>query len=298
MARDETARERDPERSLLDRRSYLRLAGAAAASVAVAGASGSADAAGQETTYETITVPAGETRSFEVESGETLENLHLDMTADGASARISASGDDWTVRNVAFEGEHPGGHYLLDPAVSSEDAEGLVENVYMGDGQTEGSDEGAIWVHGSDHYGTITFRNLNVRHFVDNGLYGTGPGASVSDSHGGVVHVEDSYFESNNVANIRVGSIDGRTCRVDNCVVKTGSARALDDGAVNSRGVWAWWGPVDVRDSDIEGGYAEHTERAGNPSVSATNTRWDDEADTDRIPAGVPATPEDAVSSQ
>jgi len=61
MARDETGRERDP---LLDRRSYLRLAGTAAA-VAVAGASGSADAADHDTT----SVPAGERRDHETGDG-------------------------------------------------------------------------------------------------------------------------------------------------------------------------------------------------------------------------------------
>ena len=45
MARDTTARERDEEASLLDRRGYLRLAGAAAASVAGASAAGTASAA-------------------------------------------------------------------------------------------------------------------------------------------------------------------------------------------------------------------------------------------------------------
>ncbi|NHN61427.1 MULTISPECIES: polysaccharide lyase [Halorussus] len=45
MARDTTARERDEETSLLDRRGYLRLAGAAAASVAGASAAGTASAA-------------------------------------------------------------------------------------------------------------------------------------------------------------------------------------------------------------------------------------------------------------
>jgi hypothetical protein len=54
MARDETVREPDAE-PLLDRRAYLRLAGVAAASVAVAGASESVAAAGPST-------PAGQTR--------------------------------------------------------------------------------------------------------------------------------------------------------------------------------------------------------------------------------------------
>lgn len=57
MARDATARERD---SLLDRRSARRLAGASAATVAMAGASSSADAVPSDTT----TVPVGETETI------------------------------------------------------------------------------------------------------------------------------------------------------------------------------------------------------------------------------------------
>lgn len=78
MARDETVREPDAEPPLLDRRAYLRLAGVAAASVAVAGASESVDAAGPST-------PADETRPSERshddrfdrpdDSGKRIENV-------------------------------------------------------------------------------------------------------------------------------------------------------------------------------------------------------------------------------
>jgi len=61
MARDETVREPDAERPLLDRRAYLRLAGVAAVSVAVAGVSESVDAAGP--------APAPADQSLSPESG-------------------------------------------------------------------------------------------------------------------------------------------------------------------------------------------------------------------------------------
>ncbi|WP_135829004.1 hypothetical protein [Halorussus halobius] len=66
MARDETAREPDPE-PLLDRRAYLRLAGATAVAVAVAGASESADAADHDST------PADETRPSRSSRGDRSE---------------------------------------------------------------------------------------------------------------------------------------------------------------------------------------------------------------------------------
>ena len=299
MARDETAREDDQSDVTVDRRSFLGAAGAGVAAVGV-GSLASASGAVNAAEYRTVTVPAGETRTFSVESGETLENLLIDMTAEDASAKLYATGDDWTVRNVAFEGNHPGGHYLFAPAVS-EGGTATVENLYMGDGQTEASGKGGIWVDGHGHHGTLDFRNVHVAHFIDNGLYGTDPGYEYHGRHGGVVNVYDSLFDSNNISNIRVGSVDGRTCRVENCVVRTGTTRPCgvgcsSPGATNSRGVWAWWGPVEVEDSDIEGPRVVQETRAGDPSISATNTRWGSDANADRVPSGVPMTSEEAAA--
>ncbi|NEU56646.1 hypothetical protein [Halorussus sp. MSC15.2] len=299
MARDETARESEQRDATVDRRSFLGVAGAGVTAALGVGTLSSASDAAE---YRTVTVSAGNTRTFSVGSGETLENLLIDMTADGASAKIYANGDGWTVRNVAFKGNHPGGHYLFTPAVSK-GGTATVENLYMGDGQTAGSGKGGIWVNGNDHYGTLNFRNVHIAHFIDNGLYGTDSGYSYHGSHGGVVNVYDSYFDSNNIANIRVGSIDGRTCYVDNCVVKGGTTRPCDvgcssPGATNSRGVWAWWGPVEVSNSDIGSSPArrEQDNRAGNPEIISKNTRWGSEADTSRVPSGVPMTAEEAAS--
>lgn len=297
MARDETTHNSDSETVSLDRRRYLKLAGAVPTAIVAGAFTGSA----KESGYDTITVPAGGTKSISVASGETFENVLIDMTADGASAHITTSGDDWTIRNVAFKGNHPGGHYLLTPGVSSKDGHGLVENVYMGDGQTEGSGEGAVWVNGNmPHRGTITFRNVHMAHFIDNGLYGMDGGYS---GVGGVVNVEDSYFDSNNIANVRIGSIDGRTCHVDNCVVETGSTRPCGTGcsapgATNSRGVWAWWGPVEVTNSDIGGSQpkVEQTSEEGSPEIVSENTNWGSEANTERVPGGVPMSAEQAAA--
>ncbi|WP_137283198.1 hypothetical protein [Halorussus salinisoli] len=299
MARDKTAREREQREATVDRRSFLGVAGGGVAAALGAGTLTSASDVANAAEYRTVTVSAGETRTFSVGSGETLENLLIDMTADGASAKIYASGDGWTVRNVAFKGNHPGGHYLFTPAVSK-GGTATVENLYMGDGQTAKTGKGGIWVNANAHYGTLNFRNVHIAHFIDNGLYGTGPGAQ---GHGGVVNVYDSYFDSNNISNIRVGSLDGRTSHVENCVVKGGTARPCgvgcsSPGSVNSRGVWAWWGPVEVRDSDIGSSPAkrEQDSRAGDPEIISKNTRWGSNADTSRVPAGVPMTAEEAAS--
>ncbi|WP_158059377.1 hypothetical protein [Halorussus halophilus] len=293
------AREHDDSERVVNRRSVLGATGGGVATAFGFGTLSQASDVASAAEYDTITVPAGGTRRISVGSGETLENVLIDMTADGASAQIHATGSDWVIRNVGFKGEHPGGHRLLTPGVTDRDGQGLIENVYLGDGQTPRSGNGAIWVNGNlPHKGTITFRNVHLAHFIDNGLYGT-PSSKQID---GVVNVEDSYFNSNNIANIRLGSGSGRPCYVRNTVVKGGSVRPCgvgcsNPGATISRGVWAWWGEVIVEDSDIGSSPAKVVNTSkGDPEVISQNTRWGSDANTGRVPSGVPMTAEEAAS--
>lgn len=85
MARDDTARDLETERSPLDRRSHLRLAGATAASLATTGVAASAGASSSNIT----TVPAGEKRQFDTGDGETSEN-ELDDITDSRLAGAAA----------------------------------------------------------------------------------------------------------------------------------------------------------------------------------------------------------------
>ena len=293
------AREQADSEPVVDRRSILGLtSGAVATAFGVGAISNTTDVA-TAAEYRTITVPAGEKRHITVRDGETFENVLIDMTADGASAQIHAVGSNWTIRNVGFRGVHPGGHRLLTPGVTSSDGHGLIENVYLGDGQVPRSGSGAIWVNGNlPHRGTITFRNVHVAHFIDNGLYGT-PSSKQID---GVVNVEDSYFNSNNIANIRLGSGSGRPCYVRNTVVKGGSVRPCGvgcskPGATISRGVWAWWGTVVVEDSDIGSSPPRVVNTSkGSPEIVSKNSRWGSDANANRVPAGVPMSAEEAAS--
>ena len=291
MARDDMARDSDSEQTLLDRRSYLKLSGAAAASVAAAGAY--SNSASAQSSYETITVPAGGKKTFSVGSGETFENVLIDMTADGASAEIQARGDDWTIRNVGFKGNHPGGHYLLVPGVSSEDGHGLVENVYLGDGQTEGTAKGGVWVNANlPHRGTIEFRNVHIAHMIDNGLYGSGPGAQ---GYGGVTNVYDSYFHSNMIANVRLNSreetsyVKNTTINVDDTVRPCGAGCSAP-GSTNTRAVWVWYGKAVVENCDVRGDMRGHD----GGTIETKNTRTGSDADMSP-PQGVPMSAEAAA---
>ena len=249
--------------------------------------------------FRTITVPANEWKLISVGSGETFENVLIDMTAPGASAQINAVGADWTIRNVGFEGVHPGGNYLLTPAAEA-GSTCTVENVYLGHGQRPRSSQGGIWVR-SNHRGTIDWRNVNVQRFVDNGLYGT----NSSRDNGGVVNVYDSYFRSNNSSNVRVGTADG-TCRVENTVsVGDADAPALPSEYGHDRrcrGIWAWWGKVVVENCDIAVDpsvgvnlvESNLNERAAQAEIVTRNTRLGAAANTDP-PDGVPQSAAEAA---
>ena len=287
MARDETARDSD---SLLDRRSYLKLAGAAAASVAATGAATKATAA----SYDTITVSAGQSRTFQVGNGETFENKLIDITADGASAHIYATSNNFTIRNVGFKGTHPGSEFPIVLSVPDESATGTVENLYLGDGAIKGSYAGGIFVQYSPaHRGTLQFKNLHVAHFSNNGLYGSAPGHR---GQPGTSHVADSYFHSNNISNIRLGN-DTETNTVRNCTVHVDDttpacdANCSDPGAVVNRGIWAWTGDVHLDNCDVQGRL--ETYEGGQITQSATSVGSN--ADT-TPPQSVPMSAEEAAS--
>ena len=265
------------------------------------------DSQGDETTatdsaYRTIRVESNEYRQIPVEGDGVLENVLIDISAKGASAQIVAGGADWTIRNVGFHGVHPGGHYLLTPAANAGSA-GTVENLYMGDGQIGGSTSGGIWIP-PEHKGTIDFRRVNVQRFADNGLYGTN---SASDS-GGIVNVSDSYFRSNNDANVRVGTAAG-TCTVRNTVSVGDTDTPVsphhgDEHGHGSqcRGVWAWWGKVVVENCDIRVQKsvgenlveASKNEAAAKATIVTRNTRVGPRASREP-PNGVPLTAEAAA---
>lgn len=290
MARErEATRDDERESAGVNRRSYLRLAGTAIASSAIAGASSGIGVAAE---YDTVTVPAGETRTFSVGDGETLENLLVDMTAEGASARIVTSGSGWTVRNVGLKGRHPGGHHQMIVRVDDPDGTGRLENVYLGNEQVDQSAKGGIyWDSASSEKGTVVFDRVHIANKVDNGFYGEG------DGYGRQI-VKNSYFHNNTISNVRVGSRHS-TCRVENTTVHIDGdnppcgAGCSSPGSTTTRAVWAWFGEVHLEDCDIKG--APLLTKEGG-TITQSNTRVGSAADV-TPPEGVPMSAEEAASA-
>jgi hypothetical protein len=234
MARDDSARERSSEQSLLDRRSYLKLAGAAAASVGVAGASSSSAAAAS---YDTIKVPANTKKVIRVGAGETFENKLIDITADGAHVKLLTEGSGWTVRNVGVKGENNNmnGVYGTFYLRCTDGGEAVAENIYMGDGAADRCGHAAVsdW----DNSGTVTIRNIHVQGWSADGMYMSHAGANPS-SQGGVTKVENAFLKNNNIENCRLGTagsyIKDSVIHVENQDVIPSN----ESGQVNARGLW------------------------------------------------------------
>jgi hypothetical protein len=255
MSRNAESAETD-EKSILGRRGYMRALGAVAASVGVLGTM-TRDASAAE--YETIELSEGEQRSFSVGSGETLENLLIDVRAPGADVHIDASGDDWTVRNIGVQGtvdqgSNSGGFSNFLSMVGN----GTVENVYFGDGVEAGHGHrrGAVG-SAAGHSGHIEVRNAYIAGWSDNGMYAAGSGRvrppGTTDGGGGTYELVDCYFRDNNISHIRMSS-GGSS--VTGCVFEnTGSVPENENGDVNSRGIYTGYGDpaqvITVSDCDF-----------------------------------------------
>lgn len=172
--------------------------------VAAAAGLGTAGLAAAES-YQTVTVGAGKTETRTLGDGDTLENVLFDITADGASLKIRPNGSNWTIRNVGVKGQPhgwklPNTSYVIGATVTK-GGNGLIKNVYIGDGASAQDDVIGIFVT-LDHAGTVTIRDCNLQQWPNNGVYGAPPGRSAptdGGGGGGEVHIERCYARNNNL---------------------------------------------------------------------------------------------------
>ncbi|GAB3664700.1 hypothetical protein [Halopiger thermotolerans] len=212
MTTNEESGSDSDERTLVGRRSYIK----AAASAVALGAAGSAAAAGED--YDVIEVPAGETHTITLGSGDTLENTLIDISARNAKFQISARGSGWEVRNVGIRGNWDETQ-KAEPFIVSGD--GVIDNFYFADGATGDTyPNGPTGIYvANSHSGTIRINNVNIQDMPDNAIYGSSPGDLPSHPSGGGgggdVIITNSYAANCVSSSFRVGT-DGS--RVENCV--------------------------------------------------------------------------------
>ncbi|MFP8957246.1 right-handed parallel beta-helix repeat-containing protein [Natrialbaceae archaeon A-CW3] len=247
---------------LLHRRSYLKLASASAiASTAVAAGAGSVAAS----EYDVITVGAGQRRVINVDSNETLENVLIDCTANGARVTIAAHGTNWTIRNVGIKGRVTGTNATFGVSDRGGNTS-RIENVYLGDGATSGHRHGlGIWV-APQHNGHIDIDRVNIQEMGDNSFYCSAP---MHSGAGGTVDLSNCYSRDSWVSHFRLG--EGA---VTNCTAVNTAAHK------NGRGVWAWApGTVSVEDCQLATGGRHYAVVAGangrGTTVRMRNTEYD-----------------------
>ncbi|MHC3438092.1 hypothetical protein ACYJ1Y_08285 [Natrialbaceae archaeon A-gly3] len=302
-AEDEIATERG-RNSGLSRRSYVRSLAAVAAATTSVAAIGTTTA-DDDDDYELVELEAGERRVVEVGDGETLENTVYDQSADGAQAVISATGTDWTVRNVGFKGKISGKDAQFGVADTG-NGTSTIENVYVGDGAEDGHRVGlGIWVT-PEHNGHLDIERVNVQEMGDNSFYCSAPGSA----GGGTVDIDRCYSANSWVSHFRLaeGSV-------------TNSVAVNDESHKDGRGVWAWpSGPVEVRDCHLAMNGRHYSIVAGAKGPSQVDV-YDTEYDTgyhggvnepdggtvdlrdgngtdpeDIVPEGCPTSPEEAAT--
>ncbi|WP_049925546.1 hypothetical protein [Halopiger goleimassiliensis] len=228
--------------SLLDRRSYLKLAGATTAGAAITGTAAASD------DYETITARG---QTIRIGAGETYENKLFDLT-NGNSVLLLVEGGNSTIRNIGFEGLHRGDAFMI--SITAPRGDVLIENVYLGDGSTKEGESfvhgpGAVFYHkraGCD----VTFRYCNVQGWPNNGFYCS------NTASGGSVTFEHCYGKNNGVSTFRVA---GGNDRLVNCVAYNddtdygpGWGGYVEDAG---RPLWVWpGGTVSIEDCHFAAG--------------------------------------------
>lgn len=163
------------------------------------------------TDYDTIVLDEGEKRVYELDEGETFENVLIDQRADDCSFSIRSHGGDYVIRNVGWIGGGVRDRHSYH-IFASTDGNALIENVYMNNKVGEAGSRGGIWT-GRDHSGHLTIRNTYIEGMGDNAAYCSSSGRESGGR--GTVDFKYCYHRDNTVSQFRLG-VTGSEVR--NCV--------------------------------------------------------------------------------
>lgn len=238
--------------------------------------------------------------------GGTFQNKIIEASG---GVTITAEGSGWAIRNIGIRGMVGGGTPIKVKG------DGIIENVYLGDGVSGGS---GVFIH-PDHSGTIRVRGSHFAGFDEHAVYGSAPGNGSSHPNpgGGGTYVAQDCYVTNCISGFRTGTSGSK---VENCVVDVGTLRSPVNHSGNGRAHWVYYNDAEVIDSDLKGrlvvGGKAWTHQ-NTSTISFSNTRFtgnilnktgnpdavdesglSDGADVSEsnIPEGVPMTPEEAAT--
>lgn len=183
--------------------------------------------------------------------------VYFDQTGDRGDVQVWTGGADWDFHHAAWVGENSSSDNNPMWVASDPGSENYIRDVWFGDGLA-GSGENAIVAfsgrpeeagHSDVNDGITVVENSFFREY--GGIYGLL--SADPTGYEGTFHVRSSYFENPYLNGPRIGHPE-RTSIVEDSVIVTDDSSAVaptSTGAVNSRGVWAWYGTVEIRDSHI-----------------------------------------------
>ncbi|UHQ95326.1 right-handed parallel beta-helix repeat-containing protein [Haloterrigena alkaliphila] len=284
--------ENHSDRGTIDRRSYMKLVGATAATAGL----GASAASAASSDYDVIEASG---QVIRIDSGETWENKLIDF-GNGGTITIAATGTNWTIRNIGFtgyvgsEGTAPRSGNIFGLADTS-GGTSVVENVFFGEGWSgRPADHRPHHVYVTpSHSGEIHFNNVNFSQDGCNGVYGYQSGTSGS---GGTLHFDGCYAYDNHHTAWRPAD-NGSSIR-NSVIYKSGSRSA-------NRGIWVWEGYGGGTELEnvhiITNGVGSGVVTRGDPDLSMTNVYTDDGSGTHGnpehfVPDGCPTSPEEAAS--
>ncbi|WP_254524315.1 hypothetical protein [Natrinema caseinilyticum] len=299
MARDQPDRDvdspaettaSDDERNssgVIDRRSYLKLAGATAITAGV-GATAASAASGD---YDVIEARG---QTIRIDSGETWENKLIDF-GDRNDILIVAKGTNWTIRNIGFTGTIPYNETIFG-VCDSGSGTSVMENIYFGEstGEQPASERSiCIWVD-PDHSGHLDVKRVNFNVPGNNGIYGSAP---AYNGDGGTIALDHCYGNDCHHTAFRIGDCG---MSIENCVSYKSGTRAAN------RNSWVWegnyGGGATVRNSHfITNGTGSSLVTHGDPDLTVENVHTDDgrgDGSNPRhfVPDGCPESGEQAAS--
>jgi len=183
--------------------------------------------------------------------------VYFDQRGDRGDVQVWTGGADWDFHHVAWEGENSSSGYNPIWVASDPDSKNYIRNVWFGDGLASTGETAIIAFSGRPREAGHSDQNDGIT-VVENSFfreYGGIYGLMSADPNGyeGTFHVRSCYFENPYLNGPRIGHPD-QTSIVEDSVIVTDDASAVpptESGVVNSRGVWAWFGTVEIKNSHI-----------------------------------------------
>lgn len=187
-----------------------------------------------------------------LEDGATFENVLFRL--NGNVPNFQCRQNNWTIRNVGFDGIFPDTESVGTFFSAASGGNGLIENIYMGDGGAgnwpdkhgggRDTQPTGIFTFNSPSGGEIVVRSLNAGPFTDNTFYCEHQGATID------MHFEDVYVHGGAISAFRVGN---GSHTMTNCHTENMGYRMEYQDHGGMRDIWLRTGnpTMHVRDSHL-----------------------------------------------